>query len=61
MPFSKYLPRPIRGLVAGLAVFKEQLSHKIKYITLDFKTCLTKGILGKANNLSSLMEYLWFL
>lgn len=61
MPFSKYLPWPARGPVAGIAVFKEQPSHEIKYIILNFTIYLTKGILGKANNLSSLTEYLWFL
>lgn len=61
MPFSKYLPCPAPGLMAGIAVFKEQLSHKIKYIILNFGIYLTEGILGKANNMSSLTEYLWFL
>lgn len=61
MPFSKYLPRPAPGLVAWIAVSKEQLPHKIKYIILNFTIYETEGILGKANNLSSLMEYLWFI
>lgn len=61
MPFSKYLPRTTQGFMAGSAVFKEKPSHKIKYIIFSFTICATKIILGKANNLGSLMEYLEFL
>lgn len=58
---SKYLRWLAPGLVAGISAFHEPLSHKIKSIILTLTIYFTDGILGKANNLSSLSEYLQFL
>lgn len=45
----------------GIALSKVQLSKEIKPVILAFTIDLAEGILGTANNLSSLALYLWFL
>lgn len=64
MPFrGSFTPqRDFGGLVMGIAGLKEQLSHNIKFSTSQtiYRRGRGAGSWGKANNLSSLMEYLSF-